>query len=219
MGFFTKKTTKQYEQTIKKIKEKSITQLRKKVKILMVDDEEYDIVELLKNRGYEVYYKEDISYVLEVEPFDIIVLDIKNVAKRFGSVHEGFGFAKEVKMVYPQKLVLCYSGTSDININEQLDKIDGFVKKDTDVDIWSQKLDGCITKFSDVNHHWGVIEKQLKEQKIDTESIERLKKLYLKSFETDSFDELKSTIMDNMNNAKLFIEVISSLTSLIQIFI
>lgn len=214
---FQKKSS--YKYNLKKIKEKNITELRKKVKVLMIDDEEYDIVELLKNRGYNVYYKEDISYALEVEPFDIVILDIKGVAKKFGSTYEGFGFAKEIKMIYPHKLVLCYSGTSDININEQLGSIDGFIKKDTDIDVWSQKLDSYIKKYCSIDYHWKIIESQLKDQNTNEKTIDSLRGAYVKSFETDSFDELKNTFMLNMSDVKMFIEVLGSLISLIKIFV
>ncbi|MCS4570084.1 hypothetical protein FZ989_03615 [Clostridium perfringens] len=114
---------------------------------------------MLSTRGYQVFYKEDIAYPIETEPFDIIVLDIKGVATRFGSNNEGFGFAKEVKMLYPNKIVLCYSGTSDTKIMDQIKEIDDFIYKDRDIDSWASKLDFYIKKYSDVEYQWSVIEK------------------------------------------------------------
>lgn len=56
----------------------------------MVDDESDDIYNILKERQYDVYYKSDMNYAVEAEPFEIVVMDIKGVAKRLQSNMEGF---------------------------------------------------------------------------------------------------------------------------------
>ena len=45
-------------------------------RILIVDDEKFDIVQILRERKYDIYYKKDITYALEAEPFDIIIIDM-----------------------------------------------------------------------------------------------------------------------------------------------
>lgn len=217
LNLFRKDNKEKLNKILKSISKNDIVDLRRKVKILMVDDEEYAIFKLLNTRGYRMYYKSDINYVEEVEPFDIVILDIKGVAQEYGSTYEGFGFAIEVKKLYPNKIVLCYSGTSDNNINSQLDKIDGYISKDTDIDQWTSRLDSLIRKYSSVDYHWDIINRKLIENHYPEETIEELRKLYIKSFNEDSFDELKNEFMSNINDAKMCIEVLTSLVSLIKL--
>lgn len=216
MSLFGKKKN-EYVKILDSLKENNITELRKKIKILLVDDEEYDIFELLKTRGYQVYYKNDVTYTLETEPFDIVILDIKGVAKNFGSTYEGFGFAKEIKKVYSNKIVICYSGTNDTKIMDQLGEIDGFIYKDTDIDIWASRLDSLIKDYSSVEYQWKVIEKKLLEKRVDQKEIDELKKYYVQSLETESFNEFKQKFDTVINDIKLYAEILSSIFSLIKI--
>ena len=221
MGLFSKKEDAKYQMIIKSTNKSTnkILEFRKKVRILLIDDEEYEIFDLLKTRGYDVYYKSDIAYTVEVEPFDIVIIDIKGVAKKFGSPQGGFGFAAEVKRQYQHKVVICYSGTADNSINEQIDKIDGFIKKDTDIDQWSQKLDSYIKLVGNIEYHWKIIDKQLMDRGIDSQIRDKIKVVYNKSFDESSFDNLTKEFMVNVDDAKLLIEVISSIVALIKLFI
>lgn len=219
MNFLKHYKTKKINKVLKNLQENSITTLRKKVKILMIDDEVYDIVELLNKRGYSIFYKNDVTYTIEVEPFDIVIVDIKGVGKNFGSPLQGLGYAKEVKKDYPHKIVLCYSGsTADPSFSEQLFYIDGFIKKDADIDSWVAKLDGFIKEYSDINYHWDIIKKQLKEHKFDIKKINEIEIIYRRSFENDDFDELKNTIMGIIDDAGMCLGVLNSLITLIKLF-
>ena len=219
MGFFN--INKKNNVSLKSCGENNIAKLRKKIKILMIDDEEYDIFDVLKDRGYNIYYKNEISYVEETEPFDIIILDIKGVAKKFSSPYEGFGFAKEVKMLYPNKIVLCYSGTCNAEINEELSNnvIDGFINKDTSSDKWSVKLDSYIKKYLNIYYQWQQINSKLINEGIAQDKIDLMKEAYINSFNTDSFDELKNTFMNTINNAKLCVDTLLSVVSIIKLLV
>lgn len=124
-------TKKKYINALELIERKKLSNIRKRIKILVVDDESDDIYNILKERQYDVYYKNDMNYAVEAEPFEIIVMDIKGVAKRLQSSMEGFSLACEVKHKYPLKRVCCYSGSIHAEISEQLadKKTDAFFQK------------------------------------------------------------------------------------------
>lgn len=216
MGIFRRKNEDRssVDTVMNIVKERSIEKLRERVKILLVDDEEYEIIDILKTRGYSIYYKSDINYLIETEPFDIILLDIKGIAKKFGSPKQGFGFAVNVKNKYPQKIVISFSGTSDIRINEELHKIDGFIMKDTDVDIWCNRLDKYIKDYCDPNYQWNAIAKKLKKDGVEEDIINELKDEFISSFENNSFDGFSSRFMQKVRNAKELMEILGVLISL-----
>lgn len=218
MNLFSKSKQKKYENTMKILKEKSIDQLRDRIKILLVDDERYDIIEILRNRGYRIYYKEDITYTIETEPFDLILLDINGIADKFASTKQGFGFALEVKKIYPQKIVVSFSGVSDPKINEQLDKIDGYIAKDTDVDMWCIRLDNLIKRYCDPEYQWNAICSKLKDSGVSKEVIEELKTVYMESLDSNSFDNIKNAFIENVNDSKLIFDVLGSVIALVKVF-
>lgn len=217
MGLFKKNENKNNEVNVTNIvKEKSIEKLRERAKILLVDDEEYDIIDILKTRGYDIYYKSDINYLIETEPFDIILLDIKGIATKFGSPKEGFGFAMNVKSKYPQKVVISFSGVSDVRINEELHKIDGFITKDTDVDTWCSRLDGFIKDYCDESYQWNAIANKLKNDGVNEDVINELKDEFFNSFKSNSFDKFSNKFMDKVKNAKELMEILGILISLLK---
>lgn len=118
-----------YSSALEMIEGSNISSLRKKTKILLVDDESDDIYQVLKERQYDVYYKNDMTYAIEAEPFEIVIMDIRGVAQRLQSSMEGFTLACDVKKKYPLKKVCCYSGTTNAEITNQLTdkKIDSFL--------------------------------------------------------------------------------------------
>lgn len=214
MMFWKKENKHNVDNVMNFVKEKSIDKLRERVRILLVDDEEYEIIDVLKTRGYDIYYKSDINYLIETEPFDIILLDIKGIAKKFGSPKQGFGFAINVKEKYPQKIVISFSGTSDVRINEELHKIDGFIMKDTDVDTWCSRLDQYIKNYCDPKNQWNAISNKLKKDGVSEDILNELEDEFINSFENNSFDKFSNKFMEKVKNAKELIEILGVLISL-----
>ena len=144
------KSKKEYAKALEMLEKNNISNIRKRIKILVVDDETDDIYQVLKERQYEVYYKNDMNYAVEAEPFEIVVMDIKGVAKRLQSNMEGFALACEVKHKYPLKRVCCYSGSIHKEISEKLtdNKIDAFFSKDMEMDKICDKIDKLILELT-----------------------------------------------------------------------
>ena len=107
--------------------------------------------------------------------------------------------------------------TINNDINGQLDKIDGYIPKDTDIDQWSARLDAFIKNYSSVDYHWGIIESKLREERYSQNIIDDLKERYIKSFNEDSFDDMKNQFMLKINDSKMCIDIITSLVSLIKL--
>lgn len=215
MGIFNRK--KKYVKSIKLINEKSIANLRSKIKVLIVDDQEFLLVSALNQRKYDIYYKKDMNYAIEAEPFDIVILDIKGIAGNLGSNMEGFSLAKEVKKIYPNKKVLCYSSSVRTEIASELEQIDGFIHKDIEIDQWANKLDKLIEEYISFEYQWGVLEKRLKENKIQDSDIQDIYKVFKESFDNNSFESLDQLLIDKLDNVQLLFKVMESIYSFIKL--
>jgi hypothetical protein len=209
---------KKYDTTIKLIDSNNIIALRSRVKVLIVDDDKnLGIVDNLIQRKYDIYYKSDMCYPIEAEPFDIVILDIRGIANNLGSSMEGFALAKDIKKRYPNKQVICFSSTLKAEIAEEIHKLDGFIKKDYTIEKWVDRLDQSIKDYLDINKQWVILEKQLTDNCISKSDINIIKDEYYNSFKIKSFDKLDTVLMGTIKNTKLMIEVFQSIMSLLKL--
>lgn len=197
----------------------NISSLRKKTKILLVDDESDDIYQVLKERQYDVYYKNDMTYAIEAEPFEIVIMDIRGVAQRLQSSMEGFTLACDVKKKYPLKKVCCYSGTTNAEITNQLTdkKIDSFFVKDVDIDKICQKIDQLILDYADYNKQWDILYKEFLSNKISEKDIEKIKQAYFDGFEQGNLIPLNEIIIGTIKNSTVMLNMTSSILTLIKV--
>jgi CheY-like chemotaxis protein len=100
--------------TISDIPSPPLEELRKRARILVVDDDENSFpVELLKKEGYAIDYWPKIESLSKLErgDYDIIILDIGGVAKEYSS-EDGLGVLEHLKEVNPSQIVVAFSGQS-----------------------------------------------------------------------------------------------------------
>ena len=210
---------KKFENALELMEKNNISNIRKRIKILVVDDASDDIYEILKERQYDAYYKSDMNYAIEAEPFEIVLMDIKGVAKRLQSSMEGFALACEVKHKYPLKRVCCYSGSIHKEISEQLaeKKIDAFFPKDMDMDKICEKIDKLILDYVDYKQQWEIIRKQLVEYGVNADDIKKIQEAYEDGFNTGNIAQLNNVIMETIKNGTVMLNMVSAIINIIKV--
>lgn len=218
-NFFYSHKPLTYKAAINLVYDNNIHTLRNRIKILIVDDEEFDIVHILQERKYDVYYKKDIIYALEAEPFDIIIIDIKGVASALGGTMGGFTVAEEIKKRYPAKQVFCYSA-SVINqeIASKLIHLDGYIRKDTDVDEWCQKLDGIITTYCSRDYQIKKLREQLQACNVSEENISNVITEYKNNLDGKNFTSVIDQLTALIDNSKVLFSLIKFIYSSVEYF-
>lgn len=219
--FYKGKETNRHINALELIEKNNLSNLRKRIKILLIDDESDDIYDVLKERQYNVYYKNDMNYAIEAEPFEIVIMDIKGVAKRLQSSMEGFSLACEVKQKYPLKRVCCYSGSVYAEISEQLadKKIDAFLFKDMDMDKMCEKIDTLILEYADYKKQWEIIRKQLLDCNTNERDIKIIQKSYMESFQNGNVMNLNNTIIDVLKNGTIILNICSAVINLMKVLV
>lgn len=214
-----KKNDSKYQSAINLIYDRNIHTLRSKVKILIVDDEEFVLIDILKERKYDIYWKKDITYAVEAEPFDIVVIDIIGIAKSLGSGMGGFTIAKEIKTRYPSKQVWCYSGSViKPEISEKLKEIDGYISKDTDLDKWAEKLDGIINRYCSKEYQEEILMGQLRKLQISEGEISQILEEYKKGVESKNFNGITDMLSTLISSGKNVIEIVKLIYSFAELF-
>jgi len=117
--------------------ELSIDQIKNDLKVIFVDDKNFNIVNLLKENGWkQISYKNDIIDLdaPEIREAHVIFLDINGVGLVMNFQNQGMGLCGAIKKKYgDKKRVVLYSGETDGNIFDNDAKMaDNTLVKDSD---------------------------------------------------------------------------------------
>lgn len=187
------------------IKSYNIQDLRQHVRILLIDDEKFILEEPLKRAGFNITYKKDIEVFRDVEPYQIILCDIRGVGKSFGSDKEGAYLIKEVKRLYPTIQVIAYTGSSyDPTYNCYVQLADDFIPKGSPIDDWTSRLDEQIMIAVDPRKQWHRIRTYLLDEGIKTTVVAQIESKYVEGIITKSLKTLEDLAIgfdENVTNS------------------
>lgn len=120
-----------------KSQEENIYELRKKVKILFIDDDtKFQTAKMLKSSGWEnINIIKDCKNLnsAEIINTDIFFIDIHGVGIELGFKEHGLGLAEAIKKKYPSKKVVIYSSERNWDsFHPAWDMADDRLHKDAD---------------------------------------------------------------------------------------
>ncbi len=135
----------------------SLIDIKSKIRILIIDDEEFVYKEPLREENYNIKCVTNIDDLCAVSEYPIVICDIKGVGTNFSKEKEGAYVVSELKKKYPFKQIAVYSGL-DYKL-DSLNDLDGIirVKKDVSIDTWRDSLNELIRRASDPKENWKTI--------------------------------------------------------------
>lgn len=158
------------------------TQLQRKSRIMIIDDEDVPYLEQLQKRNYNLYLKDDLHNITDVAEYDIVITDIKGVGRSFNENLEGGAIIKELKKHYPEKYIIVYSASQfDVNFNSTFQLADKVIKKDCDIEAWVEAIDEGIREYYNPQTAWKKTHKTLVDNNISTRKILKLEQAYVYS--------------------------------------
>jgi len=151
---------------------------RKSVKICVIDDEGFDI-EKVHSLGYiQVERKLRFENIGDYEKYDIILCDIEGVGSEFDSSRQGLAVAEQIKSVYPEKIVLIYSGKNVQSYGELPFNVDGVLSKVEATTELVKKIDKYYKESLDPILVWEKMRQSMLEAEIATKTIAILEDRY-----------------------------------------
>lgn len=106
------------------------------IHILFIDDEEFQVVQMLKNDGWKAVNRIDDPNSIraqEILDAEVIFVDIIGVGKAMGFKNQGIGLAAEIKRRYPNKRVVIYSGEEKHSVfDSDLHSVDNWLPKNAE---------------------------------------------------------------------------------------
>lgn len=156
---------------------------RNKIKIAVIDDQPFEAGMNLRNYGYQIVEHGDIKKLNEIDEYPIILCDLMNVGLNFDQESQGSSIIKEIKKNYPSKFIAAYSGSSAASLPAQRSKqyADVFIKKDSEIEGWVEKLDALISSATDPRQVWLRIRSAMIEENVNTRTILLLEDAYVRS--------------------------------------
>ncbi len=125
-------------------------ELKKRIRIVVIDDEESFPVPLFNTEGYNIEKWDKVKDYgkLESGAYDIIVLDIKGVAEHI-SADDGLGVLESLKKKNPAQIIIAYSQHSyDLSKSKFWELADEKIAKPSDFLKMKNIIDNLInTKF------------------------------------------------------------------------
>lgn len=197
---------------IKSIKREANLKLRKRIDILVIDDEEFTPGEFLDKNHFSLTYKTDIDNVKDVSEYPIVMCDIRGVGGNLSKQYEGAYLIKEIKQNYPEKRVIAYTASSyDASYNKYLDYADELLKKGTSLEDWVTILDEQIKKAVDPVYQWCVFREALLNKGVSTIDVAKMESNFVQACKVKDFDGFERKAQKLNGEVKnLVVEILSS---------
>lgn len=159
----------------------TLTELKRKFQILLIDDRPPAILDLLRKTGFSVRDIQDIEAIEVAEPFPIVACDIEGIGKSFRpeSRTGGIFVLKEIRKHYPDKYLIQYS-TKSQDIDQSLTKADVIFPKDTTIDGWQTTLEKALLELGNPKSRWLKIRRRLSDEGVDGYEIFKLEQAYIR---------------------------------------
>lgn len=154
--------------------------LRSRVHIIVIDDKGFIYEEVLRNHGFSIKVLNDIQDIKAVESYPVVICDIRDVGKSFGSKYEGAHVIAEIKKHYPNKVLIACSGEQfDASFNQYFALCDASVKKDIESEKWVETLDNAIATYLNPVSQWKKLRDYLINLDVPTVRIAKLEDHYV----------------------------------------
>ena len=191
----------------------NITDIRKKVNMLVIDDNVFIPEKYLVANGYQVNHKEDVDTIKDVEPYDIILCDISGIGKKLGYSNEGASLIREIHKNYPNKRIIAYtSNTFDPGLNQYFSLAEFVAPKDFGIDDWISVLDEQVKQSINPVNQWIKIRNYLLEIGVSTLMIAQIEDKYVTAVNNRDFDKLQKFVEgDNSQIKSIITDFLSSL--------
>lgn len=155
---------------------------REKFPIAVIDDHPFPRAENLRSHHYNIVEIGDIRKITDILAYPIVICDIQGVGAALGSSFGGAHVLKQIRLCYPQKYLIAYSGQRfNATFQPLLKASDISLKKDADLEEWTAALDKGIETVSDPILQWKRIRAELLSSELDMFTVTKLEHAYVKS--------------------------------------
>ena len=195
------------------LKELSIAELKKMVEILVIDDNEFTFLQALQKYEFNIKQKNDLTLLSDAEAFGIILCDIRGVGKFLESKYDGANLIKELKVKYPNKIIVAYTANDyDAEFQRYISFADEVVPKGSyEIENWVALLEKLLRESADPIKQWERTRKALFDAGVSTVDVAKYESQYVKAIKNGSFDSFKKLYgSKKTSGSNIMIDLLSS---------
>lgn len=215
------------------LKKESITELRiphnieeikKRIKIVVIDDDEASFpYKLLSSSGYTIEWWPNVDERglerLEKGQYDIIILDLNDIATPSISSTDGIGILERLKEVNPAQIIVAFSGQSyDIEKTQFFTTADDTLSKPVDFVKAKSLIDRIIDQKITINYFWSSINSYLVKEKISKRKIHKIENEIIKAIKSNrgiNYNLIADKILNGVDAASKVIGILHRLVTLL----
>lgn len=205
------------------LKHKSISdfeELKKRTRILVIDDENSFPVSIFENEGYAVTKWDNVKDYNKLESgyYDIIVLDIKGVAEHL-SEDDGIGVLVDLKEKNPSQIIISFSQHSyDLNKVKFFKLADDNITKPSDYLKIKRTIDNLITTQFKPDRYITALKGLLIDNKLSNKDISKINTELSRAITKKEKPNLDKTLSTINSKTDLVKQVISLSNTILKFF-
>lgn len=219
ISFFYKKITELSGELA--TKDVSLSELKRKTEILIIDDEEFSYFEPLQKHEYNITQKKDLTDLRDAEAFKIVLCDIRGVGNFLTSEFGGAYLIKQLKKKYPAKIIIAYTANEySAKFEEFLSYADDIISKGSyALEDWTSLLDRLLKELADPIKIWDRTRRTLIDSGVPTLDVAKYESDYVTAVKRGKFESF-AKIYEKKTTAgtDIMVSLFKALPSIIQIF-
>lgn len=196
-----------------------IRDLRKKIEILVIDDQDVSFLDQVKEHDYSIKHHKDFYDFNTLEKFSVILCDIQGVGKNLNPTSQGAHLVQQIKKMYPFKQVIAFSAaSSNMDLMRQLQSADELLKKDADLGDWTEALDRCLKRVGDPVKQWSAVRLEMLENGVSTKTVAHLESEFVRSVLAKDQEKFVKAVKSYGSLSADLVKILLGLGSLIKFF-
>ena len=169
--------------------QEAIIQLRPKLRIAVIDDQDFSPLDNLQNHQFNITPYKDVPSFDILQGYQIIMVDLQGVGRRLNPTLQGAHVIREIRKNYPDKFVIAYTGgAAQELLAPSIELADRFTQKDTSIENWTELLDGVIYDLANPAYVWMRLRPRLLEIGMTPIELAILEDKYVRCFEGEASD-------------------------------
>lgn len=199
----------------------SLSELKKRTEILIVDDEEFSYFESLQRHEYNITQKKDLADLKDAEAYKIVLCDIRGVGNFLRSEFGGAYLIKQLKEKYPAKIIIAYTANEySARFEQFLSYADDVVPKGSyALEDWTSLLDRLLKELADPVKIWDRTRRTLIDAGVPTLDVAKYESDYVTAIKKGKFESfVKIYEKKTSTGADIMVSLFKALPGILQLF-